>query len=125
MRFMLYDGALDVERFLAFLRRLVRDAGRKVFLIVDDLKVHHAKKVKAWVASHAHEIALFYLPAYAPEHNPDEYLNHAPKQALRQRPQPDSKDELIRNARSVLRAIQRSPARVRAYFAAEPVRYAA
>src|SRR5918997_862961 len=125
MRFMLYDGALNVERFLAFLRRLVRDAGRKVFLIVDNLKVHHAKKVKAWVASHAHEIALFYLPAYAPEHNPDEYLNHALKQALRQKPQPDSKDELIRNARSVLRAIQRSPARVRAYFAAEPVRYAA
>ena len=125
MRFMLYDGALNVERFLAFLRRLVKDAGRKVFLIVDNLKVHHAKKVRAWVASHAHEIALFYLPAYAPEHNPDEHLNHALKQALRQRPQPDSKDELIRNARSVLRAIQRSPARVRAYFAAEPVRYAA
>ena len=125
MRFMLYDGALNVERFLAFLHRLVKDAGRKVFLIVDNLKVHHAKKVRAWVASHAHEIALFYLPAYAPEHNPDEYLNHALKQALRQRPQPDSKDELIRNARSVLRAIQRSPARVRAYFAAEPVRYAA
>src|SRR5918997_352578 len=106
-------------------RELVKDAGRKVFLNVDNLKVHHAKKVKAWVASHAHEIALFYLPAYAPEHNPDEYLNHALKQALRQKPQPDSKDELIRNARSVLRAIQRSPARVRAYFAAEPVRYAA
>jgi len=77
MRFMLYEGALDVERFLAFLRRLVKDARQKVFLIVDNLKVHHARKVKAWVASHAHEVELFYLPAYAPEHNPDEYLNHA------------------------------------------------
>ena len=125
MRFMLYEGALNVERFLAFLRRLAKDAGQKVFLIVGNPKVHHATKVKAWVASHAHEIALFHLPAYAPEHNPDEYLNHALKQALRQRPQPDGKDELVRNARSVLRAIQRSPDRVRAYFAAEPVRYAA
>jgi transposase len=125
MRFMLYDGALNVERFLAFLRRLVKDARQKVFLIVDNLRVHHAQKVAAWVASHAHEVELFYLPAYAPEHNPDEYLNHALKQALRQQPQPDSKDELIRNARAALRAIQRSPERVRAYFAAEPVRYAA
>jgi transposase len=125
MRFMLYDGALNVDRFLAFLRRLVKDARRKVFLIVDNLEVHHAKKVEAWVASHAHEIELFHLPAYAPEHNPDEYLNHALKQALRQRPQPDSTDELVRNARSVLRTIQRSPERVRAYFAAGPVRYAA
>ena len=125
MRFMLYEGALNADRFIDFLRRLIKDAGRKVVLIVDNLKVHKAGKVKAWLASHAHEIALFYLPAYAPEHNPDEYLNHALKQALRQRPQPDSKDELIRNARSVLRAIQRSPDRVRAYFAADPVRYAA
>ncbi len=125
MRFMLYDGALNADRFIAFLRRLSKDAGQKVFLIVDNLKVHHANKVKAWVASHAHEIALFYLPAYAPEHNPDEYLNHALKQALRQKPQPDSRDELVRNARAVLHTIQRSPQRVRAYFATEPVRYAA
>ena len=56
MRFMLYDGALNIERFLTFLRRLIKDAGQKVFLIVDNLKVHHAKKVKAWVTAHAHEI---------------------------------------------------------------------
>ena len=42
-----------------------------MFLIVDNLKVHHARKVKAWALSHRHEIELFYLPAYAPEHNPD------------------------------------------------------
>ena len=124
-RFMLYEGALDVERFLAFLRRLVKDARQKVFLIVDNLKVHHAKKVAAWVASHSHEIALFYLPAYAPEHNPDEYLNNDLKQELRQKPQPAAKEELTKSARSVLRAIQRSPRRVRAYFKPEPVRYAA
>ena len=125
MRFMLYEGALDVERFLAFLRRLVKDARQKVFLIVDNLKVHHAKKVAAWVASHSHGIALFYLPAYAPEHNPDEYLNNDLKQELRQKPQPAAKEELTKSARSVLRAIQRSPRRVRAYFKPEPVRYAA
>jgi transposase len=72
MRFMLYDGALNADRFITFLRRLIKDAKQKVFLIVDNLKVHHARKVKAWVQSHRHEIELFYLPAYAPEHNPDE-----------------------------------------------------
>ena len=45
-------------------------------------------KVKTWVAAHAHEIELFYLPAYAPDHNPDEYLNNDLKQKLRQQPQP-------------------------------------
>jgi transposase len=91
MRFMLYEGALDVERFLAFLRRLVKDARQKVFLIVDNLKVHHARKVEAWAASHAHEIELFYLPAYAPEHNPDEYLNHALSRRCASNPSPTAR----------------------------------
>jgi transposase len=125
MRFMLYQGALAADRFLAFLRRLVRDAGRKVVLIVDNLKVHKAGKVQAWVESHAHEIELFHLPPYAPDHNPSEYLNNDLKQQLRQRPQPASKEELVGRTRSVLRAIQRSPQRIRAYFRPEPVRYAA
>src|SRR5690349_6431470 len=118
-------GALNADLFLDFLRRLVRDAGRKVVLIVDNLKVHKAGRVRAWLESHRHEIELVYLPSYAPDHNPVEHLNNDLKQQLRQQPQPDSKDELIRNARSVLRGIQRSPERVRAYFRPEPVRYAA
>jgi transposase len=125
MRFMLYDRALDADRFIDFLRRLVRDAGRKVILIVDNLKVHKAGKVTAWVESHAHEIELVYLPSYAPDHNPSEYLNNDLKQKLRQQPQAGSTDELIRRTRSVLRTTQRSPDRVRDYFRPEPVRYAA
>jgi transposase len=125
MRFMLYEGALNADRFIAFLRRLVRDAGRKVILIVDNLKVHKAHKVQAWVASHAHEIELYYLPSYAPDHNPTEYLNNDLKQQLRQQPQASSEQELIERTRSVLRAIQRSPDRLQAYFRPKPVRYAA
>jgi transposase len=125
MRFMLYDGALNAARFITFLRRLTKDAGQKVVLIVDNLKVHHAKPVKSWAAAHAHEIELCYLPAYAPDHNPDEFLNNDLKQKLRQQPQPGSKDELTKSTRSVLRAIQRSPDRIRAYFKPPSVRYAA
>jgi transposase len=125
MRFMLYEGALNAARFIAFLRRLSKDAGQKVFLIVDNLKVHHATKVKTWVAAHAHKIELFYLPAYAPDHNPDEYLNNDLKQTLRQQAQPGSKGELIKSTRAVLGAIQRSPRRIQAYFKPPAVRYAA
>jgi transposase len=125
MRFMLYKGALNADRFLAFLRRLIKDAGQKVVLIVDNRKVHKAGKVQAWVKSHAHAIELFYLPSYAPDHNPSEYLSNDLKQPLRQQPQPGSPQELSERTRSVLRAIQRSPDRIRAYFRPEPVRYAA
>ena len=87
--------------------------------------MHHAAKVKTWLSQHAHEIELFYLPAYAPDHNPDEYLNNDLKQKPRQQPQPTSNDEQLKNTRTVLRAIQRSPARIKAYFKPQPVRYAA
>jgi transposase len=113
MRFMLYDGALNAARFIAFLRRLAKDAGQKVILIVDNLKVHHAKPVKAWAAAHGREIELCHLPAYAPDHNPDEHLSNDLKQKLRQRPQPGSTEELAKGTRAVLRAIQRSPARIK------------
>jgi transposase len=103
-----------------FLRRLTKDAGQKVVLIVDNLKVHKTDKVRAWVESHGHEIELCYLPPYAPDHNPTEYLNNDLKQRLRQQPLPGSKEELIGRTRSVLRTIQRSPGRVRAYFRPGP-----
>ena len=74
LRFMLYEGALNAGLFLAFLQRLVRGIQGKVFLIVDNLQVHKAGKVQAWVAERRDKIELFFLPAYAPEHNPDEYL---------------------------------------------------
>ena len=125
MRFMFYDGALNVDLFIAFLRRLIKDAEQKVFLIVDNLKVHHAKKASAWVKSHAHEIELFFLPSYAPDYNPDEFLNGDLKQKLRQKPQASTKDDLLKTTRAVMRAIERSPQRIKTYFMAEPVKYAA
>ena len=127
LRFMLYDGGLDVARFITFLRRLLKDARQKVFLIVDNLKVHDANKVKAWVHHHRHEIELFYLPAYAPEHNPDEYLNHDLKQQLRRRPELGSNDELAQTRAAAL-CCARSSAAPRAsadISRPPPVQYAA
>jgi len=49
MRFMFYDGNFDYKVFIDFLRRLLKGARKKIFLIVDNLRVHHAKKVKKWV----------------------------------------------------------------------------
>jgi transposase len=59
LRFMLYHGALHTDLFLSFLERLVKDTDRKIFLIVDNLRVHKAKKVKRWEALHREKIELF------------------------------------------------------------------
>jgi transposase len=126
LRFMLYEGALNATLFLAFLQRLVRSAGGKVFLIVDNLKVHKAGKVQTWVAAHREQLELFFLPAYAPEHNPDEFLHSDLKRSLGcRRPAAKDKAGLESRLRGYLRRLQRQPERVRAFFQAPTTRYAA
>lgn len=125
LRFMIYEGALNTGIFLDFLRRLVREAERKLFVIVDNLPVHRAHRVAAWVRDHADQIELFYLPPYAPEHNPDEFLNNDLKQAMARRRTPSDKAALKSGLTSYMRSLQRCPAKVRAFFQAPTVRYAA
>ena len=125
LRFMIYEGALNTGVFLDFLRRLVREAERKLFVIVDNLPVHRARRVTAWVRDHADQIELCYLPSYAPEHNPDEFLNNDLKQAMARRRTPRDKAALKSGLTSYMRSLQHCPAKVRAFFQAPTVRYAA
>ncbi len=127
MRFRTYAGALNASLFLDFLKRLIRSSSGKVFLIVDNLRVHHAKVVRQWLdrPQSRKRIELFYLPAYAPECNPEEYLNNDLKQQIKNKPRPSTKDGLVATTISVMRSIQRRPKRVRSYFRAKDVRYAA
>ena len=71
LRFMLYKDNMNSDKLIDFIRRLVHDSTKKVFLILDNLRVHHSKKVQAWLEKHRDEIEVFYLPPYAPEYNPD------------------------------------------------------
>lgn len=63
-RWMIIDEAFDAEKLIEFLQALVKDAAKKVFLILDNLRVHHSRLVKAWVAQRHDQIELFYLPSY-------------------------------------------------------------
>jgi transposase len=125
LRFMIYEGALNVEKFIEFLRRLIKCADRKVFLIVDNLRVHHAELVTEFVAANAGRIELFFLPSYAPDRNPDEFLNNDLKQALGKRRTPRDKAGLKSGITSHMRRLQRRPEHVRSFFQAPSVRYAA
>ena len=75
VRWMIYRDTLNSAVLIRFLDRLAKDSSRKVFLIVDNLRVHHSGSVKEWLAMNAHRIELHFLPSYGPERNPDEYLN--------------------------------------------------
>jgi transposase len=125
MRWKIFAGALNADILIDFLRRLIKGRTKKVFLILDNLRVHHSKPVKAWLAEHAGEIEVFYLPSYSPELNPDEMANADLKQAVTKLAPARTKPQLVKATVRHLRSVQKQPERIRKYFQHAPVRYAA
>jgi len=125
LNFMTFEGNFRVKTFQAFMRRLCKQAGRKVFLIVDGHPVHRAKLIQTWREKHRSEIEIFYLPGYSPELNPDELWNHDLKSNALGKRRPRTKAQMKDEVRSYARSTQRRPEIVKAYFNEEHVRYAA
>ena len=125
LAFMVFTERFTARVCLKFLRRLVRHAGRKVFLIFDGHPVHKAAMVRRWAGAHGDAIELFLLPSYSPDLNPDEFLNNDVKANSQGRRRPADRPEMIADLRAYLRGTQRRPEIVKCYFHAESVRYAA
>ena len=125
VRFMMYDETMTTRVLLCFFKRLIKDSKRKVFLILDNLKVHHAKLVKAWLVRHWCKIEVFYLPAYSPDLNPDEYLNADLKAGIKAAAPARNKEQLKKTVMGHMRMLQKKPERVAKYFEHEKIAYAA
>lgn len=125
VRFCMYDSTMNVAVMIDFCERLIRSADRKVILILDNLRVHHAKDFKKWLAKHEEEIEVFYLPSYSPELNPDEYLNCDLKAGVHGGKPARNGEQLKSKTLSHMRMLQNRPARVQKYFKHEKIRYAA
>lgn len=127
VRFMLYKETMTAKVLIKFMSRLIKDSDRKVFLILDNLRVHHSKVVKAWLEQEEikERIEVFYLPSYSPELNPDEYLNGDLKHRIRSGLPARSEKELTKKTRSFMRTLQNRPDHVQNYFKHPKIAYAA
>jgi transposase len=125
VRFMTFTKSMTAALFLVFLGRLLRSTTGKVFLIVDRLRAHMTPAVQAWVAAHADRIEVFYLPRYAPELNPDEYLNNDLKGQVNATGLPHNKGEVRSHIQEFMRRLLHLPEHVMNYFQHPSVQYAA
>jgi transposase len=125
LRWMVTDGAVNATVLIRFCQRLIQDARRKVFLILDRLRAHRARLTQDWVAAHRSQIEIFYLPSYSPELNPDEGVNADLKQAVPRRAPARSKQQLKCATVSHMRSLSKRPQRIRAIFHHPQFRYAA
>jgi transposase len=124
-RFMTVKGRVGAAKFIEFLKRLIHNAERMIFLIVDGHPAHKAKMVMRFIESVKHRLQLFFLPPYSPELNPDERVWNDLKNNAVGRKFINSPKELNKAVISHLRLVQKSPDRVRSYFQNETTRYAA
>jgi transposase len=125
LRWMVLDGAITAPDLIRFLTRLVRDAGRKVFLILDRLPVHRSAKVRDWLTGREADIEVFHLPGYSPELNPDEGVDGDLKGAVTRRAPARTKAQLRRAVVGHMRSLSKRPDRVRSFFGHRTFRYAA
>jgi transposase len=72
--FRLHSGTINSERVIEFLEQLMKHLPGKILIVWDRLTAHRSVLVRDFVAAHGDRIKLEWLPAYAPELNPVEYL---------------------------------------------------
>lgn len=119
-----YTGMLNAGRFVEFLKDFRRGGRSKVFLVVDGHPSHRAKVVAAYVAACRGELELHFLPPYAPDLNPDEFVwqyaktNGVAKQPLKRN------ESLKERVSADLSAIKANAKLVRSFFGAPSVVYA-
>ena len=132
-RWMIIDESFNSEKLIEFLQALIQDAGKRVFLILDNLRVHHSKPVKAWFEERINKIELFYLPSYdrrkspwdSPEFNPEERLNADLKNALYTKVPVRTKGKLKAATTEQMQTLEKLAERVREFFQDARVKYAA
>ena len=125
MNWMVFEDNFTSKEFIIFLGRLVRQIKQKTFLILDNHKVHHSKKVKAYVEKYKDKIELFYLPPYCPDMNPQELVNQDVKANSNNFRALKCVNDLIINLRYYLTQIQFNQFKIMKYFTKKEVAYAA
>lgn len=124
-RWMIIDEAFNSDRLIEFLKALIKDAKRKIFLILDNLQLHHSKPVKAWLEENREMIEVFYLPSYGLEPNPEERLNADLKHAIGVTVPARTKIKLKAAANNHMIMLESNPERVKSHFQDPRVKYAA
>lgn len=123
LRFRLHEGSFRASDFIEFCKQLMHDVEGMIFLIVDRGPVHTAGETKEFVEKTQGRLRLFFLPSYSPELNPDEWVWKNVKHDGIGRSAVRSKGEMKAIALSVLRSLQRMPAKVRGFFADPKLAY--
>ncbi|MCC7182326.1 MAG: hypothetical protein IOMNBAOH_02531 [Rhodocyclaceae bacterium] len=112
----LFPGSVKSPQLVEFLSALSKQIKGKLLIIWDGLKAHKSRLVRAFVESKGDRIVLDYLPAYALELNPVEYVWGYLKTREMANLCATSIHEVADFARRRLKSMQRRHTRVTAFW---------
>jgi transposase len=124
MNWMVFSDNFTSKHFINFLRRLNRQIKQKVFLILDNHKVHHSKHVQNYINRNKDKIRIFFLPPYCPELNPEELVNQDVKANANNFKPVRTAADLAINVRYYLTKVQFNQFKIRNFFKKLEVAYA-
>ena len=121
--FQVFTGKLNASLFVTLLKAFMARRRSPVVLILDRHPAHIAKLVAQYVQDQKGRLEMYFLPGYAPELNPDEFVwNHVKTHGIAKRPL--YKNESLRQRlQRDLELIKTTPALVRSFFLAPSVAY--
>lgn len=118
-----YSGKLNAESFVLFLRNFMKGRKHKVMLVVDGHPAHKANLVKAYIAEMGGRLELYFLPPYAPDLNPDEFVwHHMKTNGVSKKPLKQN-ESLKERVEQDLVALHKNKDLVASFFSAKSVAY--
>ena len=124
-RYEVYTHRFNASFFVEVLKKFSRRMRRPVFFVVDRHPVHRAKIVKKYVKSTKGRVQLYFLPPYAPDLNPDEFVwNQLKTHGLCKKPLKEN-ESLSERVRADLKALAKNRKLMRSFFKAKSVAYPA
>jgi transposase len=115
--FRLEKGKVNADKTIEFFTQIrAQHRNRKIIVVTDQARPHTAAKVAKFVEQHKKSFALYYLPSYSPELNPDEKVWAHLKGAKLQTHQAKTTPELRRLTFGAMKSIQMQPSLVQSFF---------
>jgi len=117
-----YSGKFNSSRMVEMLQRFMKNRGN-ICLILDGHPAHKSNMIKEFVNKCAGKLEIYFLPGYAPELNPDEFVWHEIKQNGTSK-RPLKKNESLKDrVESDLAELKGDRIKLRNFFASEHVDY--
>ena len=120
-----YSGKLNAESFVPFLQNFMDTQTGRIFLVVDGHPAHKANAVKSYIKALKGRLELHFLPPYAPDLNPDEFVwSYMKGTGVSKKPLKQN-ESMRQRVEEDLANIKHNRSLVRSFFGAESVAYAA